>query len=71
MAAMPYCPSNKMRKLEDLHIAFQKKKKKEQQRLVVLPKGWEGYIRDYSYAMHIGKYQSMIKIKAIDFQLPQ
>ena len=28
MAAMPYCPSNKMKKLEDLHIAFQKKKKK-------------------------------------------
>ena len=46
MAAMPYCPSNKMRKLGDLFIAFQKKKK-EQQRSVVLPKGWEDYIRDH------------------------
>ena len=58
-----------MRKLEDLHIAFQKKKKRAT-KISGTPKRM-GRLYQGLYAMHIGKYQSMIKIKAVDFQLPQ
>ena len=70
MAAMPYCPSNKMRKWGDLFIAFKKKKKKRATKISGTPERM-GRLYQGPYAMHISKYQLMIKVKAIDFQLPQ